>query len=343
MEDAVTRTHAQQLVAAALYVGSRVAGDLMRRVLEHPNRVELRADGLAHTPENAERLQSAAARASRQALGEAPTVVVAAPDPRGGWRVQLAFAAQRPPLQAWELSDLQQAWGEALQRLVGRDTPQSTTADTRARQHDLDQALAALRQAQGRLFAEPTTETREAFHAAINRAQIASDGLRTAIERANPMRFDRPTRHDQLDFRVTLQGDEGLTLRDRDRVVRDAFARAAALPDPSELRVFVRPTDTPRQWHASVSFNFRNTTARGPQHLNPATLARAIQAGATSVPALSIQAAGTLAQVTITAVQAARRPIRDTLAPEPSPARPERPLAPPSILSPPVARERVRP
>jgi hypothetical protein len=213
----------------------------------------------------------------------------------------------------------------------------------RARQHDLDQAFAALREAQGRLFAEPTTETRETFHAALNRAQVASDGLRSALERANPVCFDRPTRHDQLDFRVTLQGDEELTLRDRDHVVRAAFTRAAALPDPSELRVFVRPTDTPRQWHASVSFNFRNTTQRGPQHLNPAALARAIQAGATSVPALSVPAAGTLAHVSIATIQAARRPVRDALAPEASPASLQRPLDPPAVLSPSVARENVRP
>lgn len=41
---------------------------------------------------------------------------------------------------------------------------------------------------------------------------MASDRLRAALQFADPVRLDRTTHHDQLDFRVRLQGDEGMSL-----------------------------------------------------------------------------------------------------------------------------------
>lgn len=348
MEDAVTRIHAQQLVAATLYLGSRIVGDVMRRVLAHPNRVELRADGLPHTRENSERLRSMAARAVRQALGEAPAAVLATPDPRGGWRVHVAFAHERPPLQPWELTDLQQAWSDAQERTLGAPAQRPTNDDVHARQEDVERALGTLRDTQTRLFEEPSPDTREAFAAAVNRAQMASDRLRAALQFADPLQFDRTTHHDQLDFSVRLQGDEGMSLVDRDRLVRDTFARAAALPDPRELYVFLRPTErTERadEWHAHVSFNFRDTSERGPQHLHPASLGRSILTGATSVPPVMQPVAGTLVPVSVATIEVARpmrQALRESAQPDPAIVKPRWSLDPPAALLRSESHERVR-
>jgi hypothetical protein len=331
MEDAVTRTHAQQLIAASLYVGSRVAGKLLRRLLTHPNRVELRADGLAHTPQNANRLQALAARVSRQAIGEPPAAVVAAPDPRGGWRIHLAFAEQRPPLQPFELTDLQATWERAKLRVFGPAPARATTQELLAREQDADRAFDAMRRAQARLFEAPSPETRAAFTAALNRAQVATDGLRATLRRLDPVRFDKPLHHDALDLLVALRGDERLTLVERDGAVRDLFARAAALGDPADLRVMLRPTRDPEIWRAHVAFNFRNTEARGPQHLNPASLQERILDQGPSQPAISVPAAlagqgTTPVQVSLALVQAVRE------APQRGGLAPSVPLDPPAAM-----------
>jgi hypothetical protein len=318
MEDAVTRTHAQQLIAATLYVGSRVAGKVLARLLAHPNRVELRADDLPHTPQNAERLQSLAARVSRQVLGEPPAAVVAAPDPRGGWHVQLAFADGRPPLQPFELTDLQTTWERAKLRAFGPVPARATPEQVVAREQDTSRALDDLRLAQARLFRAPSAETRAAFRAVLNRVQVATDVLRAALRRADPVRFDQPLHHDSLDLLVALRGDRQLTLIERDSAVRELFARAAALADPTDLRVFLRPTKDPEIWRAHVAFNFRNTEQRGPQHLNPASLQGRIVAAGPSVPALAVPAGRglALAQVTLALVEPVRQKLqREGLAP----------------------------
>ena len=225
MEDAVTRTHAQQLIAASLYVGGRVAGRLLQQLLAHPNRVELRADGPMHTPHNALRLQSLAARVSREAVGEVPAAVVAEPDPHGGWRVHITFAAQRPPLRPYELTDLQTTWERAKLRAFGPAPARATPEQVVAREQDTDRALDALRQAQARLFRAPSAETRAAFRAVLNRVQVATDALRATLRRADPVRFDQPLHHDSLDLLVALRGDRQLTLVERDGAVRELFAR----------------------------------------------------------------------------------------------------------------------
>lgn len=330
MEDAVTRTQAQQLIAAALYIGSRVVGATLRRLLAHPNRVELRADGLSHTPDNALRLQALAGRASKRALGEPPAAVVAAPDRRGGWRVHLAFADQRPPLKPYELADLQHAWESLKQREFGRDERRPALPEIKAREQDSDRAVDTVRRAQTRLFDAPSAETRLAFDTALNRAQVANDNLRAALRQADPVRFDQPLHHDALQFLLRPRGDERLTLVERDQAVRDLFARAAALPEPSELHVSLRPTLDRTTWRAHVAFNFRNTPERQVQHINPQSLQQAILAQGTSVPALAVQAGAAVAQVTIAAIEAIRQPTRAAteravrLDP-PAPARPPEP------------------
>jgi hypothetical protein len=318
MEDAVTRTHAQQLIAASLYVGGRVAGRMLEQLLTHPNRVELRADGPLHTPHNALRLQSLAARVSREAVGEVPAAVVAEPDPRGGWRVHVTFAAQRPPLRPYELTDLQAAWERGKQRTFGRPPARATVQQVLDREQDTSRALDDLRLAQARLFRAPSAETRAAFRAVLNRVQVATDVLRAALRRADPVRFDQPLHHDSLDLLVALRGDRQLTLIERDSAVRELFARAAALADPTDLRVFLRPTKDPEIWRAHVAFNFRNTEQRGPQHLNPASLQGRIVAAGPSVPALAVPAGRglALAQVTLALVEPVRQKLqREGLAP----------------------------
>ena len=310
MEDAVTRTHAQQLIAAALYVGSRLVGATLRRLLAHPNRIELRADGLAHTPDNAMRLQSLAERASKRALGEPPAAVVAAPDRRGGWRVHLAFADEHPPLQPHELADLQHTWESLKQREFGRDNHRPKLPEVKAREADADRAFDTLRRAQARLFAAPSTETRDEFRAAVNRAQVANDNLRTTLRRHDPVSFERPLYHDKLQFLVKPNGAEHLTLVERDKAVRDLLARAAALPDPSELHVSLRPTLDRSTWRAHVAFNFRNTPERQTQHINPQSLQQAILAQTPSVPAVAVQTGAVVAQVTLAAIEAVRQPTR---------------------------------
>ncbi len=342
MEDAVTRIHAQQLVAAALYLGSRIVGDVMRRVLAHPNWIELRADGLPHTRENVERLRSMAARAVRQALGDSPAAILARPDPRGGWRVHVAFAHERPPLQSWELTDLQQAWTEAQERVLGEQPARPTSDEIRARQDDVDHALGDLRDAQARLFEQPSPETREIFAAAVNRAQMASDRLRAASSPSHAGRLDRTTHHDHLDFRVTLRGDARLGLVDRDHLVRDTFARAAALPDPRELYVFLRPTDRSNEWHAHVSFNFRDTPERGSHHLHPASLARSILTAAASVPPVTQQIGRALVSASVASVTPAR-PFAERTRAEPALAKPRVSLDPPTALAHGAEHDRVRP
>jgi hypothetical protein len=274
---------------------------------------------------------------TRRALGEPPAAVVAAPDPRGGWQVHLAFAQQRPPLAAWELTDVQHAWDLVLRREFGPVVTPERPSETelRAREQDLQQARGALGQAQRRLFDSPSPAVRAAFASALNRVQMAADRLRALVQRADPVRFDRAHCHDSLDFTVTLQGDEGLSLVHRDGAVRHIFARAAALADPSELRVTLRPLRGSSAWHAHVAFNFRNTVERGPQHLNPASLAGRIQVVGPSLPPLRVISGDqVVAHVSLAAVEPAR-PLRAT-------THAALELEPPPPLRAPEAPERAR-
>ncbi len=171
----------------------------------------------------------------------------------------------------------------------------------------------------------PSPETRAAFAAALNRAQVASDNLRTALREADPVRYDRPLHHDRLDLLVGLQGDERLTLVERDHAVRTLLARAAALPDTSDLSVALRPTPQRDVWRTHVAFNFRNTPERGPQHLNPASLEATVLSAAPGVPALAVSAAAGVARVSLAAIQAVRTPTR---APDERPVSLDPPAAP---------------
>jgi hypothetical protein len=142
MEDVVSRMHAQQLVAAALYVGSRAVGQVLQRALEQPNRIELHAPSVPGNAANASRLQALAAQAARRALGDTPAAVVAVPHPRDGWHVHVALAGERPVLQEWERRAVQDAWEHGLRREFGRlaAPPARDAGPARAMGHALQEA-----------------------------------------------------------------------------------------------------------------------------------------------------------------------------------------------------------
>ncbi len=329
MEDAVTRTHAQQLVAAALYVGSRVVGVVLERLARHPNHVDLRAAGLAHTPDNAVRLQSLAARVCRQTLGEAPAAVVATPEGREGWRVQLVFADQRSPLRPYELADLQASWERAKTRAFGPAQPRATLADVRGREQDSERAVNDVRRAQERLLDAPSPESREAFAAALARAQVATGRLREALRSADPARAGQPLYHDALDLLVALRGDRHLTLVERDEAVGALVARAAGLAQGADLRVMLRPTQDREVWRAHLAFNFRDTPARSDRHVSPASVLARVLADGPSVAPLEVPAgraaAAGKAHVSLALVQAVPTPQRPDITPRV-------PLDPPDVM-----------
>lgn len=67
MEDLVSRAHAQQVVAAALYLGTKAVDRALQRHLASRNYVELRMDGVAHSREMVQQLQILAGDAFRRA------------------------------------------------------------------------------------------------------------------------------------------------------------------------------------------------------------------------------------------------------------------------------------
>jgi hypothetical protein len=72
MEDLVSRVHAQQVVAAALYLGTKAVDRALQRHLASRNYVELRMDGVPHSREMVQRLQILAGDAFRRALRDHP-------------------------------------------------------------------------------------------------------------------------------------------------------------------------------------------------------------------------------------------------------------------------------
>lgn len=295
------------LPVAASTPGSGAAGDLAPELATHPNRLELGLFGLPPTPRSAARLRALAIGAVRRALGELPAQVAAAPAMCGRWRVCIIFRDPRPALKAHELSDVQVAWARRCRRAFGRPADTGSSAlHVAACRDDARCALAELREAQAALAAAPTPAGRVWLQAALNRLQVAHDALRRALERADPVRLDRPLWHDALSFRVALAGHEALWEAARHRAVRRLLARAAALPDPSELSVCTHAAGQPGLFLARMLFNFRNAPERREQHLSPASLGEVILDGAVSVPPLELRVGATLARVSITAIDLER-------------------------------------
>lgn len=301
VEDALTRRHAQYAVAATLAVGARAVGLLLSRLPARPRFLDLYAPGVAAAPEAAWALQRAARAAVRSVLGQPPLGVVPEEQVQG-YRVRIALAADRPPLQPHEVSDLQVAWQRALVRELRRWEPlRPTRADIEPRQKALDEVLATLRELRGRVFDGDVT-AREALGHALNQAEMASDALRQALRSASPIRHDRRLYSDTLTLVVRTEGARGLPLVTCDGVLRDTFARAAGLADPSELRVTTRPTRDPETFVARVSFNLRNEPQRGPAHINPGSLRDTLVTGAAAVPATAVQVGAATVQVAVRSV-----------------------------------------
>ena len=118
--------------------------------------------------------------------------------------------------------------------------------------------------------------------------------------------------------------------------MRDAFARAAALRDPAELRVTTRPTRNPGESIVQVAFNLRNTAERGPEHLNPDSLREAILVGATVVPSAPVKAGAAAVSVAIQAIETYRAEVRGPVAE----ATPELPVPTPVQEATPLTRPR---
>jgi hypothetical protein len=301
IEDTLTRQHAQYAVAATLAVGARAVRLLMDRLPERPRLLDLHAPGLTASPETAWALQRAARSAVRSALGEPPLGVVPEEQPQG-YRVRVALAPDRPALRAHEVSDLQVAWQRALMRELRRWEPlRPAQADIAPRQQALDEALAALKDLRSRAFGGDAG-AREALGHAINQAEMASDALRQALRAATPLRHDRRIYSDTLTLVVRTEGARGLPLLTCDQVLRDTFARAAGMADPSELRVTTRPTRDPETFVARLSFNLRNAPERGPAHINPGSLRDTLVAGTSAVPATPVQVGAATVQVVVRSV-----------------------------------------
>jgi hypothetical protein len=309
MEDAVTRQHAQYLVAATLTVSGRVLGELLRHQRSRANTVELLAPAAPHAARTAQALQEAARRATRAALREAPTTVFVEPI-EGGYRLRVLLAAHRPPLQPHEVTDIQVAWQRARERVLGPACVAPVTVrEVEHRAHDVERALANLRAVQSRVM-HGHPEQQVDLADALNRAQMATDALREAQRRAAPMSPSRPRHADLLSFAVRTEGLDGLTLVERDAALRAVLARAAGLADPSELRVTTRPLRAPGQALVRVAFNLRDTPTRGPGCIDPASLRDTILTWATRVPptpvrvgAAPVRAGAALVRVSVRAIE----------------------------------------
>lgn len=307
MEDAFTRQHAQYLVAASLVLGAR----LVRRAVDayhqrlRPPFVDLHALGVTPSREAQAAAERAARGAVRQALGEEAHAVQLVPI-ENGYRVRVLLDPQRPPLQPYELTDLQVAWKDAQERELGPARPAlPAQRDVALRQQELDSALAGLRDVHTRLVqGHPALQAELAD--AMNRAQIATDALRAAVQRAQPLRHDRRTYSDTLAFRVHTAGAAHLPLVERERALRDTFARAAGLSHPEELRVLARPTRNPDESLVRLTFNVRNTPQRGSEHLNVDSLRDAILSGAAHVPSLPVQAGAQAVHFAVKAIESCR-------------------------------------
>lgn len=267
-----------------------------------PNRLDLRADGLPPAGDLVVRLGVAALAALRHALGEVPLNVSVAPDPRGGIQASIIFSNTRPALAGYEVADVQAAWARAVRRTCGSSPPSVPgEREIAARREDLSCAWAELRAAQ--LQADPPLERRVWIGAALNRVQVAHDALRRTLARADPVRSDRRVYRDTLGLRLRMRGLKGLPVSAVRRALRRLLARAAALPDASELRLSVDLTPDPNVLRARVRVNFRNTRARGEAHLNPASLGDAILAAAPAMAPMRLRFGGVSRRVSIEVVE----------------------------------------
>lgn len=302
MEDAVTRQHAQYLVAAVVAVGGRALGTLLQRQRSGPHTLDLLASGMPHAPQTAARLQLAARNAVRASLRETPLAVL--PEAiEGGYRLRVLLSPQRAPLQPYELTDVQMAWDRARERTLGfARVPGVTARECDARAHEVSRALADLREVQSRVM-HGQPELQVDLADAMNRAQLATDAWRDAQQRARPLAPGRRVQVDTLTFMVRTQGLEGLPLVERDRALRTVMARAAGLANPGDLRVTTRPSRTPGEAVVRLSFNPRHVTARGPEHLDPASLRDTILSWATQVPATPVRVGAAVAEVTVRAIE----------------------------------------
>jgi len=334
VEDAFTRQHAQYLLAAVVAVGARVVGRAMEQARTRPPFVDLHALGIQPSHVTSAALQRAAKSAVRRALGEEAHAVQLTPI-GDGYRVRVLLAPQRPPLQPYELTDLQVAWKRAQERELGPPRPTlDASRELELRHRELNTALAGLRDVHQRLV-NGRPELQPELADAMNRAQVATDALRSAVQRANPLRPERRAYSDTLTFTVRSQGMDGLSLVERDRALRDVFARAAGLSDPAELRVTTRPTRNVGEAVVRVAFNVRNTPERGPEHLNVDSLREAILTGAKAVPSIPVQAGVLAASMAVQAIEIYRTEARGLTTeampdlPAPTPVREATPLTRP--------------
>jgi hypothetical protein len=230
-------------------------------------------------PATSARLCRLAQAAIRSALGE-PAAHVSALVGGGCGQVAILFAPERPALRGHELTALQIAWTRRLRRAFGPRTPHVTRALIEARRTEVALARAEWRQAHADRVAGASPAAAERLRAALNRMQVAHDALRRALARAEPVDFRRALHADWLALRVRLDGPAArLTRRTRARALRALLARAAALPDPGELRTRSRPTGDPAEFAVRLLFNFRNQPERREQHLAPESLRQSLLNG----------------------------------------------------------------
>lgn len=335
MEDLVSRIHAQQLVAAALYLGTKAVDRVLQRHLASRNYVELRADGVPHSREMVQQLQILAGDAFRRALRDHPAAIIPTADPSGkGYKLRLVLQPGRPPLQPYELTDLQVAWQRGVARELGLIGNRPTNDVIQQRQVALQEAILDLQRVHHQLLKARSPELQQELAGAMNRVQMAQDSLREALRLASPVRSDRRIHSDTLTFRIQTNGaDHDVPLVQRDGALRQLLARAAALKDPSELRISTRPSpsDGPNAALVRVAFNFRNSPLRGPQHINPASLSAAIAQYATKVPAVAVQVGEKVVRVAIEAIQTVQRPAREALQRMPHSLEPPRVLQTPTL------------
>ncbi len=311
MEDAVTRQHAQYLVAAALAVGARVVGQALEHARTRPLAFDLHAAGLRHDAAAVSAVQRSASEATRAALREEPIGVLVQPV-ENGYRVRVLLPPTRAPLQPHELTDIQVAWQRAQERALATwslDVQPDAERGVAGRRQEAREAVRAMEGLQARVM-HGRSDLQPELADAMNRAQMATDAWREAQQRAAPQRFSLPVHSDVLVFRVQAKGLERLPLVQGDEVLRDQLARAAGLSNPAELRVTVRPTGQAGEVLARVHFNLRHEQRRGPEHLDPGSLSAAIMANAVAVPAQSVRAGAWVVPVAVTSIREVVQPER---------------------------------
>lgn len=335
MEDAVTRQHAQYLVAATLAVGARVVGQVVERARSRPLAFDLHATGVRHEPAAVAAVQRCARESALAALRQEPVGVLVQPV-ADGYRVRVLLPPTRPPLQPHELTDIQVAWQRVQERGLAPWRASATPSAVReaaVRQQDAQEALKAMQALQGRVM-HGRPDLQPELADAMNRAQMANDVWREAQQLAEPLPPGRRVHSDVLTFRVQVRGLERLPLAQCDQVLRNQLARAAGLSNPAELRVTTRPTGKAGEVLVRVNFNLRQQPVRGPEHLNPDSLSALILTRAAAVPAQPVQSGAWVLQVAIASILPAVERVRGTAQaalhglPQPEPVRAAAPEAP---------------